>query len=90
MPHPGPLKHNKPLTSKDWPSWRYGPNGEAQIFQNLGQVPYGWTRKPCEKFEAAGGPVCYDRQTLIDQLRDKGINPLGHWSVRYMKELIDQ
>jgi hypothetical protein len=29
-----------------WPSWRYGPNGQAEIFQSEDQVPEGWADHP--------------------------------------------
>lgn len=29
-----------------WPSWRYGPNGEAQIFDHADEVPTGWEDHP--------------------------------------------
>lgn len=29
-----------------WPSWRYGPKGEAEIFQNASEVPAGWKDHP--------------------------------------------
>lgn len=29
-----------------WPSWRYGPNGEAQVFERSEDVPLGWTDTP--------------------------------------------
>jgi hypothetical protein len=29
-----------------WPSWRYGPNGEKQIFQGPDEVPEGWRDSP--------------------------------------------
>lgn len=35
-----------------WPSWRYGPNGEAEIFEDEDQVPEGWLDHP-SKFKAA-------------------------------------
>ena len=28
--------------SEGWPSWRYGPKGEAAIFESEGDVPKGW------------------------------------------------
>lgn len=31
---------------KNWPSWRYGPSGEAQIFQREADVPKGWVDSP--------------------------------------------
>ena len=36
-----------------WPSWRYGPNGEAAIFQDEADVPKGWKdTQPKPKDEA--------------------------------------
>lgn len=32
--------------AQDWPAWRYGPGGEAQIFQQAGDVPQGWVDHP--------------------------------------------
>lgn len=32
-----------PYQHKDWPAWRYGPAGEAEIFNSPGEVPEGWT-----------------------------------------------
>lgn len=31
---------------QSWPAWRYGPNGEAQIFASAGDVPEGWVKHP--------------------------------------------
>lgn len=45
-----------PYTYQAWPSWRYGPNGEAEIFQCEEQVPAGWVDDPNkigEKVEVA-------------------------------------
>lgn len=72
-----------------WPSWRYGPMGESAIFACEVDVPYGWTKKAGDIFIPKQGPALFDRPVLEQQLRDKGINPLGHWSVRHMKDLLD-
>jgi hypothetical protein len=29
-----------------WPSWRFGPNGEAEVFEAEADVPAGWTDHP--------------------------------------------
>lgn len=29
-----------------FPSWRYGPNGEARIFHDEGSIPDGWADSP--------------------------------------------
>lgn len=34
------------MAHQDWPAWRYGPNGEARIFQQAGDVPQGWADHP--------------------------------------------
>ena len=31
---------------QDWPSFRYGPNGERQVFQSAADVPDGWQDSP--------------------------------------------
>lgn len=30
----------------DWPAWRYGPGGEARIFQEDEPIPEGWVEHP--------------------------------------------
>ena len=34
-----------------WPSWRFGPNGQRQIFQSADEVPLGWFETPAEAEE---------------------------------------
>ena len=31
---------------QSWPAWRYGPNGEARIFNKDDVVPKGWVDSP--------------------------------------------
>lgn len=31
---------------KNWPSWRYGPNGAADVFDSAAEVPAGWQDHP--------------------------------------------
>jgi hypothetical protein len=31
---------------QDWPSFRYGPNGESKVFQSAEDVPEGWQDSP--------------------------------------------
>lgn len=71
-----------------WPSWRYGPYGEAEIFECEADVPYGWTKKPGEVFEAPPQAEHHDRDQLISELAERGIIAPGHWSNSYMKELL--
>lgn len=71
-----------------WPSWRYGPDGKGEVFLREADVPYGWTKKPGEVFVPKAGTEALDRAALEQELRDQGIEPIGHWSARYMKELL--
>jgi hypothetical protein len=32
--------------NKNWPSWRYGPKGEAEVFNSESEVPKGWLEHP--------------------------------------------
>jgi hypothetical protein len=77
------------LRSAEWPCWFYGPYGESQIFYAASEVPYGWVKKPGLKFEPPPDPPVLDRKELENKLREMGIEPIGHWSVRYMKEILD-
>lgn len=31
---------------KNWPAWRYGPDGASDVFQSEGDVPAGWQDHP--------------------------------------------
>lgn len=31
---------------QEWPAWRYGPKGEAEIFNSAEEVPKGWKDAP--------------------------------------------
>ena len=38
-----------------WPAWRYGPNGAADIFEAKSEVPKGWVDHP-SKVKAEKAP----------------------------------
>lgn len=40
---------------QEFPAWRYGPNGEAQIFKDPAEVPEDWTDKPQDPDAPKGG-----------------------------------
>lgn len=81
---------NRTQVFRGWPSWRYGPYGEAQIFNSPDEVPYGWTKKPGEVFVPPPAVVTLDREQLAKDLTDKGIEVNPTWSAAYMKELLEQ
>lgn len=35
-----------PYVFQAWPSWRYGPDGQSEIFQSEDEVPSGWEDHP--------------------------------------------
>ena len=43
-----------------WPSFRYGPNGEAQIFDRAEDVPEGWEDHPSKFAKAESEAVVSD------------------------------
>lgn len=75
-----------------WPSWRYGPEGQAEIFQREEDVPDGWGRKPGETgpvFVPKPTPPVLDRTVLIDELHRYGVEINPTWGVAHMKKVID-
>lgn len=84
-----PNKRKRPDFS--WPSWRYGPDGEAEIFKCEADVLNGWTKKPGEPEEPRieCPLVRLDRDALLKQLQDSGIIASSKWSTAYIKELVD-
>lgn len=68
-------------TVKKFPGWFYGPNGEAQVFDKVEDVPKGWQDDP-NKFgsrkeeEPADPPLEHGgltRQQIIDDLQRREI-----------------
>lgn len=72
-----------------WPSWRYGPHGEAQIFGSAEEVPQGWQRKPWyEEFETPEVQY-HDKDQLIHDLEALGYTVDPTWGVAHMKKVLD-
>jgi hypothetical protein len=63
-----------------WPSWRYGPNGEAEIFESEDQVPEGWLDHPA-KFDTNSPQARADAEAVAKrqealQKEDEAANTL--------------
>lgn len=71
-----------------WPSWRYGPKGQAEIFQTEKDVPIGWTKKAGEIYIPPPPPEKLDKEQLIKDLEAQGVEVLGWWSAAKMKEVL--
>lgn len=39
--------------SREWPAWRYGPDGEGKIFEKPEDVPKGWVDSPAKVKKAS-------------------------------------
>lgn len=48
---------------KNWPAWRYGPKGEAQIFDKEKDVPKGWLKHPDDHKKSEEKPTKPGKQT---------------------------
>lgn len=44
-------------TEKHWPSWRFGPNGQSDVFNSEDDVPKGWVAHPSLLTEKAPAAV---------------------------------
>jgi hypothetical protein len=70
-----------------WPSWRYGPKGEAEIFQCEADVPEGWEDHP-SKLPKSDDPDSADREELMNALRAANIEFDGRWSDKRLRALL--
>lgn len=75
---------------KRWPAWRFGPNGESQIFNGPEEVPYGWVSSPGQVFEPVPESPKLDKEDLTRQLEAKGIKINPIWGLAHMKKVLDQ
>ena len=77
--------------NRDWPGWRYGPDGEGAIFNRQEDVPEGWTRRPGIPEPTFIRPTTktLSRGDLIAQLTEHGIevNPL--WGNAHMQKVLN-
>lgn len=72
-----------------WPAWRYGPDGQAEMFLNPNDVPDGWTKTPNPT------PLDYpdgeklDFDALREAVKAKGIKVNAQWPAVYLKTLLE-
>lgn len=60
------------MTDKvEWPSWRFGPNGQSDIFENAADVPAGWADHPTRVKGADAAPKPPVVQTAGQQTREE-------------------
>lgn len=86
------MRKRKEVPDWQWPSWRYGPGGQAAIFQKAEDVPWDWTKKPGDAPEVPRvnvAPPALNRDALINQLIQIGIDIDPQWGMAHMKRIID-
>lgn len=86
------MRKRKELPDWRWPSWRYGPGGQAAIFQKEEDVPEGWTKKPDEAPEVyvpRPAPPVLDRAELLSLLAAINVEVDPTWGVAHMKKVLD-
>lgn len=79
---------------KSWPAWRYGPNGQADIFQSPEEVPDGWQNHPDKVAGGAGeNPLAafdVSREEAIEILRGDGYNVRKNTSDKKLAKMLKE
>ena len=71
-----------------WPDVRYNPEtGESKLFYSAHEVPFGWLDKPLKKVPANVGTEL-DRDDLVRQLEERGIEIDHTWCNAHMKRIL--
>jgi len=69
------------MSKQEWPSWRYGPKGAADIFNSEDEVPEGWQDHPSKVDGNIDDPEPEKAEEPVEQETDKvereRINALG-------------
>lgn len=77
-----------------WPSWFYGPDGEAKIFQHEDDVPPGWKDTPFppmpEPKVPPAAPLGPTRDEMIAELTAAGVELKRNFSTAKIRELFDK
>lgn len=73
---PGAPKEEPQAPAESFPSVRYGPGGDARVFQSAEDVPAGWEDHPSKvkgPKAPAVDPKRLSRPELMQALRDRGV-----------------
>lgn len=74
----------------EWPAWRFGPDGESQLFEKAEDVPEGWTPKPPSVIYEAPEQAPVDKEKIIDQLKEFGVTPDPRWGAVKLQEVLKE
>lgn len=79
-------RERRPTNS--WPSWFHAPNGDSAVFETLADVPPGWTRQKHTPY-VASGPLSVNKEDVISQLVDRGIEIDPTWGAAQLQKVLD-
>jgi len=80
----------RPLKNRDWPAWRYGPNGESAIFESAEEVPNGWYSTPQLAFNPPEPEPELCPVTAITKLQEVGIKVDPRWGTAKLWEEVEK
>lgn len=58
-----------------FPGFRYGPNGQSQIFQSESEVPEGWTDNPND-FKTSNEAVVDVSSSIVEESKESATAPV--------------
>lgn len=74
----------------EWPCWYHGPDGDSKMFNSIQEVPYGWTKKPQQQYEAPEPKAVIDPDDIIKQLKDRGVKIDPRWGRAKLQEVLNE
>ena len=74
----------------EWPAWRFSPDGESQLFEKAEDVPEGWTSKPPAVIYEAPEQTQVDKESVIKQLEDFGVQVDPRWGAAKLQEVLKE
>lgn len=82
---------SKGVVRNAWPAWRYGPDGQSEIFDKEEDVPEGWTRKPGDEPPVLTLPesIVLNKDELVAELCRLKIEIKPSWGNLHMKRILD-
>lgn len=74
----------------EWPAWRYGPDGESQMFNGPEEVPDGWTKTQPTLFEPIEPLPQICEVSASKKLEDLGVVVDPTWGNAKLQEMLKE
>lgn len=82
--------HRSRRIKVEWPAWRFGPDGESQMFDDPKDVPDGWVDTPPILYEPVE-PVCQVCEvTITKKLKKLGVTVDPTWGNAKLQEVLKE